>query len=524
MPEALADWIAQSAARAPQRVALRFGTRDWTYSALAGETARLALALHASGVRRGQCVALLDLNGPHTLALLFACARVGALFMPLNWRLAVPEQQQMLADCPPSLLFVGQTFLPQGTRLASARPEATAVALSGPVPAGWLTYDAFIARASQAASVPHDPAVGPTTPVLICYTSGSTAAPKGVLLPQQALAANADHSVQLHGMTAQDVVLTTLPLFHVGGLNNQTTPALRSGATVILHPKFDADATFDAIERERVTLTVLVPAQLTVMMAHRRWARADLASLRMITTGSTVVPQHVIRAVHERGIPLVQIYGATETSPIAACLRPEDARRKAGSTGRAAAHCELRIADDSGQDVAADEPGEILVRGPNVMLGYWRRPEATARALAGGWYHSGDIGHFDAEGFLWVDGRKTDLIISGGENIAPAEIENLLLESGEVAEAAVVGMPDARWGERVVAVIAPKASATLSGERVLALLEGRLARYKRPKQVLLVTELPKTALGKVRKEAVRQLVAARAADLFTPQNTRTEAP
>jgi fatty-acyl-CoA synthase len=260
------------------------------------------------------------------------------------------------------------------------------------------------------------------------------------------------------------------------------------------------------------------------MMAHPRWARADLSSLRMITSGSTVVPKHVISAVHDRGIPLVQIYGATETSPIAAYLRPEEARRKVGAAGHAAAHCRLRIVDEGDRDVAPGEQGEILVRGPNVMLGYWRRPEASAKALAGGWYHSGDIGHLDADDCLWVDGRKTDMIISGGENIAPAEIENLLLACADVAEAAVVGMPDARWGEKVVAVIAPKASATLSGESVLALLDGRLARFKHPKQVLVVPELPKTALGKVRKDAVRQLVAASAADLFTPQTTRTETP
>lgn len=522
MPECVADWIAQAAARTPQAVAIRFGGRDRTYAELAAETERLATALAASGVRRGHCVALLDLNGPHTLALLFACARLGALFMPLNWRLAVPEQQQMLADCPAALLFVGPGFISQGAQLAAARPDTLPVALAGAAPAGWLTLGGLLARGSH--PLPAEPPAGPDAPLLVCYTSGSTAAPKGVLLSHRALAANADHSVLLHDLTARDVVLTTLPLFHVGGLNNQTTPALRSGATVVLHPKFDADAAFDAIERDRVTLTVLVPAQLTVMMAHPRWAGADLSSLRMISTGSTVVPPHVIDAVHERGIPLVQIYGATETSPIAACLRPEEARRKAGAAGRPAAHCQLRIVDEAGDDVAPGVAGEILVRGPNVMLGYWRRPEASAKALAGGWYHSGDIGHLDADGCLWVDGRKTDMIISGGENIAPAEVENLLLACDRIAEASVVGMPDPRWGERVVAVIAPRDPATLCGEDVLALLDGRLARFKQPKQVLLVPELPKTALGKVSKEAVRQLVAARAADLFTPQTTRTETP
>jgi len=522
MPEAVGDWLVQAAGRAPQQVAIRTAARDWTYAALAAETRLLASALAASGVGRGSCVALLDLNSPPTIALLFACARLGALFMPLNWRLAVPEQQQMLADCPPALLFVGAPFLAQGVALAATQPRARPVALSGPPPAGWLDYDGFVALASDAA--PDDPQIPADTPLLICYTSGSTGTPKGVLLPQRALAANADHSIQLHGMGTRDVVLTTLPLFHVGGLNNQTTPALRVGATVVLQPKFDVDAAFDAIERERVTLTVLVPAQLTAMMASPRWASADLSSLRMITTGSTIVPPHVIGAVHDRGIPLVQIYGSTETSPIAACLRPEDARRKAGSTGRAAPLCRLRIVDERDRDVAPGEPGQILVQGPNVMLGYWRRPRENAAALAGGWFHSGDIGHFDADGCLWVDGRKNDMIISGGENIAPAEIENLLLASAAVAEAAVVGMPDARWGEMVVAVVAARVPGALSGEQVLSLLEGRLARYKHPKQVLLVPELPKTALGKVRKEAVRQLVAARRAELITPQTARTAGP
>jgi fatty-acyl-CoA synthase len=254
-----------------------------------------------------------------------------------------------------------------------------------------------------------------------------------------------------------------------------------------------------------------------MMMAHPRWNSADLSSLRMITTGSTVVAEHVIRAVHERGVPLVQIYGSTETCPIAAYLTANDAVAKAGSAGRPARRCELRIVDERGNDVTTGAPGEILVRGPNVMLGYWNQPQATATALAGGWFHSGDIGHLDADGFLWVDGRKKDMIISGGENIAPAEIENILLECADIGEASVVGQPDERWGEVVVAVVAPKAGAALTRERVLALLEGRIARYKHPKRVLFVGELPKTALGKVRKEDVRRLVASHA--MTTEQTT-----
>ncbi|MGE5338457.1 MAG: acyl-CoA synthetase [Gemmatimonadota bacterium] len=498
----ISDWISGHALRSPHRTAIRFDGRDLSYADFAQQIGRLASALAACGVARGRCVSYLGLNRPEELALLFACARLGALFMPLNWRLAAPEHRERLLDCPPAVLVVEDGFVAQTVANEDTLPPMTRVAI-GSAPEGWITYDALLARAGSAA---RDATVTPQLPLLVCHTSGSTGQPKGVLLTQGALIANAANSVALHDMTAEDRILTNLPLFHVGGLNNQTTPALQAGATVVLHSKFDPVTTFDAIEQERITLTVLVPTQLTMMMALPRWQSADFSSLRMITTGSTIVPEHIIRAVHARGVPLVQIYGLTETCPIAAYLRAEDAVRKAGSTGRAAPHCELRVVDGDDRDVAPGARGEILIRGANVMVGYWKQPQATAAALAGGWFHSGDIGHFDTDGFLWVDGRAKDMIISGGENIAPAEIENVLLECPDVAEVAVVGRPDANWGEVVVAVIAPKAGRRLTSERVLALLDGRIARYKHPRQVLVVGELPKTALGKVRKEDVRRLV------------------
>ena len=276
---------------------------------------------------------------------------------------------------------------------------------------------------------------------------------------------------------------------------------------MVLHPKFDADATFDAIEQERITLTVLVPAQLEMMIARPRWETADLSSLRMITTGSTIVPERLIREVHRRGVPLVQIYGSTETCPIAAYVKAADAQRKAGSAGRAAPHCSLRIVGDDGRDVKPGATGEILVRGPNVMSAYWNDPQASAAVLADGWFRTGDMGHQDSDGYLWVDGRKKEMIISGGENIYPAEIENLLGESPDIAEVAVVGRPDERWGEVVVAVVVPLEGRTLDAGHVLQLLEGRIARYKLPKEVVFLDELPRTALGKVRKDDVRRLVA-----------------
>jgi fatty-acyl-CoA synthase len=500
----VSEWIDRHARLTPAKPAIRFPGRDFSYAEFAQLIDRVAAALAASGVKRGGCVAFLGFNSPEMLALLFASARVGALFMPLNWRLAGPEHRQMLEDCPPALLFVEPQYVAQTDSFRSALGAVTLVSF-GPAAADWISWKDFCDRAAGPA--PRDLQAGEDTPLLICYTSGSTGKPKGVLLTQRALICNAANSADMHDMTANDVILTTLPLFHVGGLNNQTTPALQAGCTVVLHPKFDVEATFDAIEREGITLTVLVPAQLDMMMANRRWAGADFSGLRMISTGSTIVPRHVIDAVHAKGVPLVQVYGSTETCPIAVYLKAADAYRKVGSTGKAAIHCGLRIVDGQGADVKPGVTGEILVKGDNVMTGYWNAPQATKAVLIDGWFHTGDMGHQDEEGFLYVDGRSKEMIISGGENIYPAEIENLLIECSDILEASVIGRPDDRWGEIVVAVVVPKANSMLTGEQVVKLLEGRIARFKLPKEVVLVNQLPRTALGKIRKEDVRQMVA-----------------
>ena len=501
----LSQWIEQHASRTPDRTALRFEGEAISYGALAARIRQIAAAIGAHGVKAGDRVAWLGLNSPAMLATLFACARSGAIFLPLNWRLAAPEHRAMLQHCPPALLIADEVFASASAGQDVTPAATTCVALGRAVPAGWTGWNAFIHSGAG-----HTEAAGPHNPeglLLLCYTSGSTGRPKGALLSQEALACNAANSVAMHALRADDRVLTTLPLFHVGGLNIQTLPALQAGCAVTLHPKFDPDATFDAIERERITLTVLVPAQLEPMMAHPRWATADFSSLRMITTGSTQVPLRVIQAVHARGVPLVQVWGATETGPIAACLHADEAIRKAGAAGRAARHCELRITGSAGETLPPGVPGEVWVRGANVMSGYWNDPEASAKALAGGWFHSGDLGHLDDEGFLTIDGRLKDMIISGGENVSPAEVESVLLECPDIAEAAVVGRFDPRWGEVVIAVVAPAPGAKLDSERVMALFEGRLARFKHPKDVIVVSALPRTALGKVRKEDVRQLVA-----------------
>jgi fatty-acyl-CoA synthase len=498
----LSDWIRQRAELTPEKTAIRYGGRNLSYGDFATLIDRTAAALAEAGIRRGGCVAYLGCNTPEMLALFFACARLGALFMPLNWRLAAPEHRQMLEDCPPAVLVVEAPFLAQTDAYRDALADIELVAL-GSGAEGWTDWNDFLCAGG---AVPVVSSVAADAPLLICYTSGSTGKPKGVVLTQEAIACNADNSVDMHAMTAEDRVLTVLPMFHVGGLNIQTTPALRSGCTVVLHPRFEAEAALQAIERERITLFLTVPAVVDMMMASPRWHTTDLSSLRMMSIGSSIVPIRIIEAVHARGVPMTQVYGATETCPIAAYLKREEALRKVGSTGRAALHCQLRIVGPDDVELPAGQAGEILVKGRNLFSGYWRDPQATAAAFCDGWYRSGDMGWLDEEGFLTVVGRKKEMIISGGENIYPAELENVLLECDEIAEAAVVGRSDPRWGEIAVAVVVPKAGHRPTVARILELFEGRLARYKHPKDVVFVEALPKTALGKVRREELRHLV------------------
>ncbi len=513
----LSDWIDRWAGFTPQKTALRFQDTSISYAALADQIARAAGVLRQRlGVRRGDRVAWLGYNSPDVLVLLFACARLGAIFLPMNWRLAPAEHGYVLRDASPVALFVEPDFQAAVDELHGDAAGIELVAV-GAERDGWSSYEVLMAAARPIAG---PQGAGYADPVVICYTSGTTGAPKGAVLTQNVLFFNAVNSAHMHDLTSADRVLTTLPMFHVGGLNIQTLPALHAGATVILHPKFEPSAAFDAIEREAATLTVLVPTQLRLMIEHPRWPDAALGSLRCITTGSTVVPDALVRTLAERGLALIQVYGSTETAPIAAYQRPEDAMRKPGSTGRCAVHCQIRLADPLGAPVAPGESGEILVRGPNVAAGYWNDEQASARAFGDGWFHTGDLGHFDEDGWLYVDGRSKDMIITGGENVHPAALESILAECEDIAEAAVVGRPDDHWGEVVVAVVVPRDGARLTREAVLALFHNRIARYKHPREVVFAEQLPRNAMGKLRKDEVRRMVRG-AADANQPEHGTT---
>ncbi|TGN88818.1 long-chain-fatty-acid--CoA ligase [Bradyrhizobium yuanmingense] len=500
----LCSLIDRNAAFAPDKTAIAFEGTRLSYAAFAARIEQTATALkRALGVGRGDRVAILSLNRPDYLVLLYACARLGAMLVPLNWRLAVAEQLFILSDAGAKVLVLEQAFSGVLAELGQTAAGTSVIGLDFTPPRGRVFED-LLARGDGTSRNPHTDL---SSPLLIVYTSGTTGRPKGAVLRQEALFWNGVMSQHMHNMTSDDHVLTVLPFFHVGGLNIQTTPALQLGATVTVHARFTPDAALAAIERERPTLTVMVPAILQAVSEHAAWATADLSSLKAVATGSTIVPPHLIERFVARDVPVLQVYGSTETCPIAVYTRLGGDLSRAGSTGLAGLCCEAKVIDQAGEELPAGTPGEIAVRGPNVFFEYWGNDAATREALQDGWYRTGDIGLCDADGYFWVRDRKKNMIISGGENVYPAEVERVLLEHPDVSECAVIGRPDPRWDEVPVAYVIARSGCRLEADELRAHLQAQLARYKIPREIVFVTDLPRTALGKVQHFLLKQLDA-----------------
>jgi fatty-acyl-CoA synthase len=487
----LAPVIQRHAQIAPAKLALHHEGRDITYADFWQRIEGASAVLQAAGVRAGDRVAWLGLNHPDLLVLLFALARIGAILLPLNYRLAAPEHANILSHAGVSLMVVDPMH------------EAVATALVKQAGCSFLQSSRLAGHASAGGTAALEG--GADSPVLLVYTSGTSGQPKGVLHTQSGLVWNCVISAHAHDLTADDHVLSALPMFHVGGLCIQTLPALYAGASVTLHSRFDAGGWLADVAARRPELSLLVPATLRAVIEHCAFAGTDLSSLRILATGSSTIPSSMIEAFHRRGVPVSQVYGATETGPVSIYLRREEAMQRAGSAGRAGLHIEIRLADEQGRPVAPGQVGEVWVQGPNLLCTYWRDPGNPS--FVDGWFHTGDLARCDDEGFYEIVGRSKDMIISGGENIYPAEIENLLVDSPLVAEAAVVGEPDPRWGEVVVAVVVRAPGATLDADGVMRLFDGKLARFKHPKRIVFCDGLPKTALGKVQKTGLLALVS-----------------
>jgi fatty-acyl-CoA synthase len=512
----LSHWIDRHAAFTPNKTAIRFEGRTLTYRDLAVTIAQTAQGLQTHlGIRRGDRIAHLGYNSPELLILLFACARLGAMLVPLNWRLAAAEHLYIVQDAEVSALVVEEAFAGTITPVRQSLPHCQIVGLDF-APADGRSLADLLVEGSDAA-----PQGDLTDPLLIVYTSGTTGRPKGAVLTQSTLQWNAINSQHMHDLASQDHILTVLPMFHVGGLNIQTTPALHVGATVTLHRRFHPDQTLAAIANDKPTLTVLVPATIQACLASPQWVTTDFSRLRIVTTGSTPVPLHLPAALRRRGVTVLEVYGATETGPVAIYQRADSDFSRLGSTGLPALHCQVRVSDEQGQDLPAGQAGEILVKGPNVLAGYWRNETATRDALRAGWYHTGDIGYRDEAGYYFIVDRKKNMIKSGGESIYPAEIERVLLEHPAVVEVAVIGAPDEKWQEIPMAFVVAAPNSSLDETQLRHFAAGQLARYKIPQRFIFVETLPKNAMGKVQhfllREQWHQLNKTQSNGLASPQ-------
>jgi fatty-acyl-CoA synthase len=466
--------FADTAARTPDAPAVQAGDLLLTHRQLLALADDQASRWQALGLGERHTIGWLGHNSPAMLAALLACARLGAVFVPLNWRLAAAE-----------LVTIARHA---GLALLDGTPELADLAAQ--------------VRAGVDLAGPATPQPGiEAGDVLLVYTSGTTGEPRGALHTQVGMLANIDMAMAVQGFTPAERVLAVLPLFHVGGLCIQTLPALAAGAVVNLHARFDPGAWLADVAAWQPTTSLLVPAVMQAILAHRDWPVADLAPLRFLNSGSSIVPVALIEAFHRRGVPMAQVYGSTETGPFSIALAPGDALAHVGSVGRPAPGVQLTLAGADGQPVAVGAVGEILLRAPNLMRGYHRLPAGAG--FVDGWYATGDLAHADAQGRVTVVGRSKDMLISGGENIYPAEIENIAATWPGVAEAAVVGLPDDRWGEVPVLVLVPQLGAQVDLAGLQAQFNQRLARFKHPRRTVLLDSVPRTALGKVQKAGLR---------------------
>ena len=502
------DWIAHHASRRPRQLAINDlqTARKFSYADLDRRTNRLAAALTARGIAKGDRVALLAPNCAEYFELQFACGRIGAIMLPLNWRLAVPELQYILGDSMPRLLIHDRSFAATAAELATlcAIPDLIEIDHERPR----IAYeDALAADAADPTPVAlnHDD-IG-----MVMYTSGTTGHPKGAIITHGMVFWNCINLGIPALISPQTVQLVVLPLFHTGGLNCYANPVLHAGGTILIMRTFDPGLALDCISDPALGIThfFAVPAPYQFMMQHPKFHDADLTRLQVAGVGGAPCALSILEGWTARGVPLVQGWGMTETSPAGTMLDAADAIRKLGSAGKAMMHTAIRIADDTGRDVPNGSIGELLIKGPNITPGYWNKPEATASAFTDGWLHTGDAARMDEEGFVYIVDRWKDMYISGGENVYPAEVENVLFQLPEVADAAIIGVPNERWGEVGMAIIVRKPNHVLDEGDVIRHCLGKLAKFKVPQSVVFVEALPRNATGKVLKRELRtQFVAA----------------
>lgn len=500
MPDiGLGNWILQRALRTPERKALVFEGQTWTYAELMRDIDLQAGRLAALGVGKGDRVAFLGLNQPNFLITMFAAARLGAIFTPLNFRLSAAELAFIINDATAAVVIADAAHR---SIVDSVRGELASVRhfLTDGGGDGWLALEQPAEPLAAATPVTGD------DPAVIMYTSGTTGRPKGAILTHGNLWWNNINAIYNLDVLQDDITLVAAPLFHIGGLNVTTLITLQKGGTVVLFRTFDPAEALRAMSEFRITTMFGVPAMFQFMAQHPDFGAADLSSVRMLVCGGAPCPLPLLETYARRGVSVQQGYGLTETAPMVTFLAPEFANTRLGSSGRTPMFTEVRLVDGEGRVLA--EPGargEVQVRGPNVTPGYWNLPEASAAAFdAGGWFRTGDVAWSDEEGFLYICDRVKDMIISGGENVYPAEVESVLFRHPSITDVAVIGLPDPKWGETVAAIVVLAPGASLDLEELREFAGNELARYKLPRHLEVTEALPRNATGKILKVELRK--------------------
>jgi long-chain acyl-CoA synthetase len=500
----VAELLQATARRLPDKAALLYHDQPLTYAELDRQVDRCAAGLAALGVRKGDRVGVMVHNVPHFVFAYQGIVRAGGVMVPLNTMFTAEEVATIVADAEARVLIVAEPFLPAVEGLRDALPMLEHLVVVGAAPVGATTWEQMVGRggdrgASMAPSSSDDLAV-------LAYTSGTTGRPKGAMLSHGNLLANLDQMAQapLLAEAESDVVLLALPLFHIYALNVILGMTIRAGATAILLERFDAVRSLESAERHRATILFGAPPMFIAWLNTPGIERYDLSSVRVAVSGAAPLPGAVLEEFQRRlGITIWEGYGLTETAPAVTSNAMGNAP-KAGSIGRALPGLELRIVDEHGDDVEEGDPGEIVVRGPNVFHGYWRQDQGTTEALRDGWFHTGDVAYSDEDGYLFLVDRKKDLIIVSGFNVYPREVEDVLMRHAKVADAAVIGIPHPYTGEAVKALVVTRPGESATEEDIIEFCKRSLARFKCPQVVDFVRELPHTLTGKVLKRALRK--------------------
>ncbi len=512
------EFLTIASAICPERDCVIFENSRYSYGEVAERVNRLANALLDMGVQKGDRVAILQVNCNQFVEVYFATAKIGAIFVPLNFRAKQDELTHMLNNSESKVVFVGDRYL---DTVKSMQPELTSspqiVSLDSKVE-GVASYDELLANAS-----PDEPfvEVGDDDVTILMYTAGTTGLPKGVPLRHNAFVSYALQNVTPIDPEIQETNILTVPLYHVAGIQAMLA-AVYGGRTIAMMRQFETGEWLDTVERERANRAMLVPTMLKWVVEHPDFHKKDLSSLKVITYGAASMPYEVIKRAIELmpDVMFINAFGQTETASTITFLGPEDHRftgdetpaekekklnRIANSIGRAMPDVEIQIWDEDGNALPPGQVGEIMARGERIMSGYWKDDEKTAKTLTkDGWLHTGDQGYMDEEGYIFLAGRGDDMIIRGGENISPEEVENILYEHPKVADASLIGVPDPEWGQQPRACIVLKPAETATEQEIIDFCKERVSAFKRPRSIVFIDELPRTSTGKVQRKVLRE--------------------